>query len=244
MYCDAKEIRFRNREEFTMKSKAKTFLIDILLDIVGGCFIAIGGYNFAVASGFPVAGISGIAIVFYYFWKIPIGTMTTILNIPIILICYKLLGKQFFLRSIKTMLISNILMDWVVPLFPIYQGDMMLSCICMSVFSGIGYAIIYMRDTSTGGTGFGSTTGAGVYSYMAFCTSFGMSTKTGPGRPDFAIWKAVRTVSARSSIRFTKKLCLVIGMVLSVMSTSWKLSRPIREFGTFPVMATIGMESR
>ena len=42
MYCDAKEIRFRNREEFTLKSKAKTFLIDILLDIVGGCFIAIG----------------------------------------------------------------------------------------------------------------------------------------------------------------------------------------------------------
>ena len=75
-------------------------------------------------------------------------------DIPIILICYKLLGKQFFLRSIKTMLISNILMDWVVPLFPIYQGDMMLSCICMSVFSGIGYALIYMRDTSTGGADF------------------------------------------------------------------------------------------
>lgn len=52
-----------------MKSKVKTFLIDILLDIVGGCFIAIGVYNFAVASGFPVAGISGIAIVFYYFGK-------------------------------------------------------------------------------------------------------------------------------------------------------------------------------
>ena len=53
MYCDAKEIRFRNREELTLKSKAKSFLIDILLDIVGGCFIAIGVYNFAVASGFP-----------------------------------------------------------------------------------------------------------------------------------------------------------------------------------------------
>ena len=76
MYCDEKEIRFRNREELTLKSKAKTFLIDILL------------------------------------------------------------------------------VDWVVPLFPIYQGDMMLSCICMSVFSGIGYALIYMRDTSTGGADF------------------------------------------------------------------------------------------
>ena len=51
------------------------------------------------------------------------------------------------------MLISNILMDWVVPLFPVYQGDDVI-CICMSVFSGIGYALIYMRDTSTGGADF------------------------------------------------------------------------------------------
>ena len=48
-------------------------LIDVYKRQVGGCFIAIGVYNFAVASGFPVAGISGIAIVFYYFWKIPIA---------------------------------------------------------------------------------------------------------------------------------------------------------------------------
>ena len=30
----------------------------------------------------------------------------------------------------------------------------MLSCICMSVFSGIGYALIYMRETSTAGADF------------------------------------------------------------------------------------------
>lgn len=137
-----------------LKQRWKTYLIDIVLDILGGGFIAVGVYNFAVASGFPVAGISGIAIVFYHFWGIPIGTMTTILNIPIILLCYKMLGKEFFLKSLKTMLISNFIMDYVVPLFPVYEGDLMLSCICMSVFSGIGYALIYMRDTSTGGADF------------------------------------------------------------------------------------------
>lgn len=137
-----------------LKQRWKIYLIDIVLDILGGGFIAVGVYNFAVASGFPVAGISGIAIVFYHFWGIPIGTMTTILNIPIILLCYKMLGKEFFLKSLKTMLISNFIMDYVVPLFPVYEGDLMLSCICMSVFSGIGYALIYMRDTSTGGADF------------------------------------------------------------------------------------------
>ena len=64
MYCDAKEIRFRNREEFTLKSKAKTFLIDILLDIVGGCFIAIGVYNFADSNYFNLLQVVGKTIFF------------------------------------------------------------------------------------------------------------------------------------------------------------------------------------
>lgn len=135
-------------------SKVKEIGMDLAVDVLGGFFIAIGVYNFAVASGFPVAGISGVAILFYYFWGIPIGTMTNILNIPIVIGCYRLLGRTFFLKSIKTMLISNAILDFVAPLFPVYKGDLMLSAICMGVFSGIGYALIYMRDTSTGGADF------------------------------------------------------------------------------------------
>ena len=78
-----------------------------MADIIGSFFIAVGVYNFAVASGFPVAGISGIAIIFYHFFGIPIGVMTAVLNIPIIII-----------------------------------------------FSGLGYALIYLRDSSTGGADF------------------------------------------------------------------------------------------
>jgi len=134
--------------------KWKEIVIDLGVDVLGGFLIAIGVYNFAVASGFPVAGISGIAIIFYHFWEIPIGIMTTILNIPIALVCYRLLGKTFFLKSIKTMLISNVIIDYIAPMFPVYEGDLMLSCICMGVFAGIGYALIYIRDTSTGGADF------------------------------------------------------------------------------------------
>lgn len=134
--------------------KIKDIFKDLGFDILGGLLIAIGVYNFAVASGFPVSGISGIAIIFYHFFGIPIGVMTTILNIPIVLVCYKLLGKTFFLKSLKTMVVSNAILDIVAPLFPVYEGDSMLACICVGVFSGIGYALIYMRDTSTGGADF------------------------------------------------------------------------------------------
>ncbi len=134
--------------------KANEIIMDLGVDILGGILIAIGVYNFAVASGFPVAGISGIAIIFYHFFEIPIGVMTTILNIPIVIVCYKLLGKTFLLKSLKTMLISNVIIDVIAPMFPVYEGELMLSCICMGVFSGLGYALIYMRDNSTGGADF------------------------------------------------------------------------------------------
>ena len=52
------------------------------------------------------------------------------------------------------MFISMFFMDVVAPLLPVYQGELILSCICMGLFSGIGYALIYMRNTSTGGSDF------------------------------------------------------------------------------------------
>ncbi len=136
------------------KNKVKEFAVDIMVDIVGNLLIAIGVYNFAANSGFPVAGISGIALIFYHLFGLPIGIMTIVLNIPIILMCYKLLGKEFLFRSIKTMLIAWPLMDYVAPMFPVYDGERMLSAICVGVISGLGYAMIYMRNTSTGGADF------------------------------------------------------------------------------------------
>ena len=49
--------------------KIKRLMIDLLADIAGGFLIAIGVYNFAAVSEFPVAGISGIALIFYHFFK-------------------------------------------------------------------------------------------------------------------------------------------------------------------------------
>ena len=141
-------------EERMGKSKGKELAIDIVVDIVGNMLIAIGVYNFAANSGFPVAGISGIALIFYHLFGLPIGVMTVVLNIPIILLCYKLLGKEFLLRSLKTMIIASPLMDIVAPMLPVYSGDRMLSAICVGVFSGLGYALIYLRNSSTGGADF------------------------------------------------------------------------------------------
>lgn len=136
------------------RKKAREIIINLLADVLGSLLIAIGVYNFAAASEFPVSGISGISLLFYHYFDIPIGIMTVILNIPIVILCYRLLGKVFVLKSLKTMFVLTFFMDVVAPLLPVYRGEEMLSCICMGIVAGFGYAIIYMRDSSTGGADF------------------------------------------------------------------------------------------
>ena len=63
-----------------------------------------------------------------------------LLNIPIALLCFKVLGRQFFLRSVRTILITSFLMDYAAPLFPLYEGDRMLAAICTGILSGLGFA--------------------------------------------------------------------------------------------------------
>ena len=137
-----------------MKEKKKKWILDILTDIAGGLLLSIAIYSFAVPADFPMTGVSGVALIFYQLFGLPVGVMTVALNIPIILCCYKTLGKQFYLSSLKSTLITSAVMDLAGPRLPLYQGDLILAAICAGVLLGIGYAIIFMRGSSTGGFDF------------------------------------------------------------------------------------------
>lgn len=127
---------------------------DLLADLAGGMLISVGLYNFALHANFPVAGFSGIAIILYHLFGIPVGLGILILNVPVAAICYRLLGRGFFLKSVKSMLIVTILTDYAAPMLPVYEGERFLAALCMGVLSGSGYALIYMRASSTGGQDF------------------------------------------------------------------------------------------
>lgn len=132
----------------------KEIAIDILIDISGGLLIAIAAYNFASAANFPMVGFNGIGLILYHLFGLPIGTTAFVLNIPVAAACYKLLGRGFLLRSMRTIVITSLIMDFAAPLIPIYEGNAMLAAICTGVLSGLGYAMIYLRESSTGGTDF------------------------------------------------------------------------------------------
>lgn len=126
----------------------------LLADAVGGALYAAGVYSFASAAEFAPGGISGLAVILNHFTKLPIGLCTLALNVPVILLCFKTLGRGFFLRSLCTMAVSTIMLDLVFPLLPVYQGDALMAALFAGALSGAGLALIYAQDSSTGGTDF------------------------------------------------------------------------------------------
>lgn len=141
--------------------------IDLLVDLIAGMLIASGVYNFALNADFPVAGFSGIAIILYHLLKLPVGIGTLLLNIPVAIFCYKFLGRIFFFKSLKSIVITSALMDYVAPLLPVYEGSRLLAALCMGVLCGAGFAMVFMRGSSTGGQDFITMSLKKVYPHLS-----------------------------------------------------------------------------
>ena len=129
-------------------------LKNLALEVLG-CFIsALGTYSFAVVAQVPVTGVAGIGAILYHLWGLRIGMTNILLNIPIVLVCFRLLGRGFFLRSVRCMVLFAFFTDFVLPALPVYSGDRLLAAVCGGVVMGIGDALIYMQNSSTGGLDF------------------------------------------------------------------------------------------
>lgn len=140
-----------------MKNKINTSeaLKDLIFDIAGSILYAAGIYSFAYAGKFAPGGISGLSIIInHYINTLPIGLCSLLLNIPIILFTYKTLGKKFLAKSLVSMVIVSLTLDYVFPHLPTYSGSQLLAAIFAGSLSGIGLSLIYMRGSSTGGTDF------------------------------------------------------------------------------------------
>mmetsp|Transcript_683 Transcript_683/g.1505 ORF Transcript_683/g.1505 Transcript_683/m.1505 type:complete len:238 (-) Transcript_683:129-842(-) len=71
-------------------------------------------------------------------------------------------------------------------------------------------------------------------------TSKGNSTKTGPGTPEAASWKASRTTGTKSRTARTLQAFLTIGAITDIWSMSCKAPRPWDRDGAAPPISTTG----
>lgn len=132
----------------------KTIIWDLLYDIAGSILYAAGIYTFAGNAGFAPGGVSGLALILNHLLGLPVGTVTLLFNIPLVVISYRAVGKALLIKSAKTMVISSLFLDVIFPFIPMYTGSRLMAAICSGVFMGAGMALFYIRGSSSGGIDF------------------------------------------------------------------------------------------
>jgi len=131
----------------------KDLMKDFLYNLAGTVLIATGIYSFSEKINVAPGGVSGIAIMVKFLTGLPIGTISLVINIPLLIVAYKFIGKRFAIRTLYTVLLYSIVIDGVVtPFFPQYEGDRIIGAIFGGVLIGAGLGIIFSRGSSTGGT--------------------------------------------------------------------------------------------
>ena len=88
------------------------------------------------------SGIGGVAIMFYFAVGLPVGVGIFALNIPIMIACYKFMGRQYTILSIVGTAIFSVLADATAFLstWDIVK-DPMISSITGGLVSGLGFGI-------------------------------------------------------------------------------------------------------
>lgn len=128
------------------RQRVKDIALDLLFDLVGSVFYAVGIYTFAKMANFAPGGLSGLALIMNYLWGLPIGIMTLAFNIPFVILSYKIVGKRFLFKTARTMVFCTIFLDLVFPHIEMYSGSPLLGGHLFRAFLRCGAcAFLYAR---------------------------------------------------------------------------------------------------
>ncbi len=125
---------------------------DLVSYIVGSILLAVSIDMFTAPNHIAPGGVSGISTMINYLTKLPIGTMSLILNIPIFIWAFVELGIEGVAKSLIATVISSVAIDAFAPMVQPYNGNPMLASIFGGVLQGVALALVFMRSATTGGT--------------------------------------------------------------------------------------------
>ena len=129
----------------------KSYFKNMIIIILGCLIMAIGTSVFLLPNKFSTGGVTGIATILYYLFKIPLGTINIIINIPILIFTFYRLGKRILANSIIGAVLYSIFID-LLDKIPILTTDEFLSSLYGGIFLGIGTGLVLNANASTGGT--------------------------------------------------------------------------------------------
>ena len=128
----------------------KHFMAWIYL-ILGCALMAFSTNQFLLPNQLSTGGFSGLATILYYLFKIDMGVSTIVLNIPFLVFAYIKIGKKFIIKAISGTLFLSLFLS-LFQRFESLTTDRFLACIYGSIVMGIGSALVFKAEASTGGS--------------------------------------------------------------------------------------------
>ncbi len=137
-------------------NKDKIHVLDFLMIALGCTFYGYGLVNVNIANNLAEGGVTGVTLIIRYWLHIDPAYTTVLINVPLILIGYRYLGKKSLLYTVYgTLSLSFFIWLWQRVSLPVnlnVQHDMFLAGILAGFFGGLGSGLVYRFGGTTGGT--------------------------------------------------------------------------------------------
>lgn len=130
---------------------------DYLVIVIAATLLALSYHIFIFPNEFAPAGLPGFATMLQYMFSFKVGYMTILMNIPLVIAVYFVIGHVYALRSAVFSAVFSLLllaMEHIDLSSFAYetQHSAILAPVCGGVVSGFCYGVVMKRNGSTGGT--------------------------------------------------------------------------------------------
>lgn len=122
----------------------------------GSILLAVGVVIFLSPAKIAPGGVTGIAIIINHFTGWPIGLTMLVLNIPMLFLGFRYLGRfRFLSRTLYVVLLYNVGIDFLALWLPAngITDDLMLNTLYSAALGGMGTGLIYRGHGTSVGTG-------------------------------------------------------------------------------------------
>lgn len=124
-----------------IKNKTTRNLVSYILLTIGAIISALALECFLIPNTILDGGITGISIILFKLFAIPVSLLVLILNIPFVFVGYKNLGKHFLYRTIYSMIIFSLFLSYFENVTS-FVDDILLATVFGGALYGIGVGMV------------------------------------------------------------------------------------------------------
>ena len=131
----------------------KQFIKSYAIIALGSLIFALGFDWFFAPNQIAMGGVTGLAqVINVLIPALPVGVLTIILNIPLFLAGWKLIGFHLLASSLFSMAVSSVAIDVIAAWYTFPPMDPLLACLCGGAVMGAGFGLVFAQGATTGGT--------------------------------------------------------------------------------------------